>query len=62
MQFLGPTTQVHIPNGISISSSIFEGLSVVTNRETDRQTDRQMHRETDKQRGKQAGRETDRQR
>jgi len=35
--FLGPT-RVHNPNGISISSAIFAGLTSVTDRQTDRQT------------------------
>jgi len=35
--FLGPT-QLHNPNGISISSAVFAGLMMVTDRPTDRQT------------------------
>ena len=35
--FLGPT-RVHIPNGISIGSTVFAGLTIVTARLTDRQT------------------------
>jgi len=40
--FLG-STRVHKPNGISIGSSVFAGLTVVSNRHTQtyRQTDRQ---------------------
>jgi len=34
MSFLGPT-QVHLPNDILIGSAVFEGLVVVTNRQTD---------------------------
>ena len=34
-QFL-ETTRVHIPNGISIGSAVFAGLTVVTDRQTDR--------------------------
>ena len=37
--FLGPT-QVLNPNGISIGSTVFAGLTSVTDRRTDRQTDR----------------------
>ena len=33
--FFGPT-RVHIPNGISIGSVVFEGLMVITDRQTDR--------------------------
>ena len=33
-------TQVHIPNGISIGSSVLAQLTHVTKRHTDRQTDR----------------------
>jgi len=33
--FLGPT-RVHIPNGISIGSAVLAGLTVVTDRQTDR--------------------------
>jgi len=42
--FLGPTrlTTVHNPNGISIGSAVFAGLTVVTNRQTDRPTNRQI--------------------
>ena len=41
---LGPTvTRFHTPNGISIGSAVFVGLTAVTNRQTDRQT----HRQTD---------------
>ena len=36
--FLVPS-RVHIPNGISIGYAVFAGLTVVTDRETDRQTD-----------------------
>jgi len=36
--FLGPT-QVNIPKGITIGSAAFAGLTVVTDRPTDRQTD-----------------------
>jgi len=36
--FPGPN-QVHIPNGISISSAVFAGLTIVTDRLTDRPTD-----------------------
>ena len=32
--------RVHIPNGITIGSAIFVGLTVVSDRQTDRQTDR----------------------
>jgi len=39
-RFLGPT-RVHNPNDISIGSVVFAGLTVVTNRETDKHTDRQ---------------------
>jgi len=35
--FLGPTG-VHTPNGISIGSDVFAGLTIVTDRLTDRQT------------------------
>ena len=35
--FLGPT-RVYRPNGISIGSAVFAGLTNVTNRHTDRQT------------------------
>jgi len=39
---LGPTmARLHTPNGISIGSAIFAGLTAVTNRQTDRQTYRQ---------------------
>ena len=31
--------QVRIPNGISIASAIFAGLTIVTHRPTDRRTD-----------------------
>jgi len=37
--FLGPT-RVHDPNGISIGSAVFAGLTIVTDRQTERQTDR----------------------
>jgi len=37
--FLGPT-RVHIPNGISIGSAVFARLTIVTDRQTDRQTSR----------------------
>jgi len=33
-QFLGPT-RVHNPNGISIGSAVFAGLTIVTDRPTD---------------------------
>jgi len=36
--FLGPTTRVTTPNGMSIGSAAVAGLTVVTNRQTDRQT------------------------
>ena len=36
--FLGPT-QVHNPNGISIGSAVFAGLTTVTDRPMDRPTD-----------------------
>ena len=36
--FLGPT-RVHDPNGISIGSAVFAGLTSVTDRPTDRPTD-----------------------
>ena len=35
--FLGPT-RVHNPDGISIGSAVFAGLTIVTDRPTDRQT------------------------
>ena len=38
--FLMPT-RVHSPNGISISSSVFAGLMIVTDRPTNRQINRQ---------------------
>jgi len=38
-QFLGPT-RAHNPNGISIGSAVSAGLTTVTDRPTDRQTDR----------------------
>ena len=37
--FIGPT-RVHTPKDISISASVFAGLTTVTNRQTDRQTDK----------------------
>jgi len=37
--FLGPT-QVLNPNGISIGAAVFAGLTSVTDRQTDRHTDR----------------------
>jgi len=40
--FLEPT-RVHNPNGISICSAVFAGLMVVTDRPTDRQTDRSSY-------------------
>jgi len=36
--FLWPT-RVHIPNGIMIGSAVFAGLTIVTDRQTDRPTD-----------------------
>jgi len=36
--FLG-FTRVHIPNGISIGSAVFGGLTTATDRQTDRRTD-----------------------
>jgi len=33
-------TRVHIPNGTSIGSAVLVGLTVVTDRPADRQTDR----------------------
>jgi len=38
-----PESKCHIqvPNGISIGSAVFTGLTTVTNRETDRHTDKQ---------------------
>jgi len=39
--FLGPT-QVHNPNGISISLAVFAGLTLVTNRHTDHGTSVEM--------------------
>ena len=42
--FIG-STGVHVPNGISIGSAVFAGLTVVT----DRQTDRPTYRPTDRQ-------------
>ena len=36
--FLGPT-RIHSLNGISIGSTVFAGLTIVTDRQTDRQTD-----------------------
>jgi len=38
--FVGPM-RLHIPNGISIGSVVFAGITIVTYRPTDRQTDRQ---------------------
>jgi len=37
--FLGPTRGIP-PNGISVGSAVFVGLSDATNRQTDKQTDR----------------------
>jgi len=34
--FLGPVTRVHHPNGISIDSAVFAGLTIMTDRPTDR--------------------------
>jgi len=36
--FLGPA-RVHTPNDISIGSAVFAGLTIVTDRQTDRPTD-----------------------
>ena len=41
--FLGPT-RVHNPNGISISSAVFVGLTIVTDRQTDHATSVTMGR------------------
>jgi len=38
--FLGPT-RFRNPNGMSIGSAVFAGLTSVTDRQTDTQTDRQ---------------------
>jgi len=40
LMWSGPI-RVHITNGISISSAVFAGLTIVTDRPTDRQTNRQ---------------------
>jgi len=37
--FLGPPTSTHIPNDISIGSANFAGLMIITDWQTDRQTD-----------------------
>jgi len=37
--FIGPT-EVHTANNISIDSAVFAGPTIVTDRPTDRQTDR----------------------
>ena len=36
--FLGHITQIINPNGISIGSAVFAGLTIVTDRRTDKQT------------------------
>ena len=44
--FLGPN-KVYNLSGISIGSTVFVTLTVVTNRQTDRHLDRQTDRQTD---------------
>jgi len=40
--FLGPTLVCLPPNGISVGSNIFAELVIVTNRQTDRNTNKQI--------------------